>query len=50
MKNILWNLFLETGKIDIYLVYKEYQSSIPSTYSQDDLIVTYETKKCINGH
>ena len=48
LKNILWNLFEETGRVDFYLAYKEYQSR-GSTYKHEDLTRTYLRKKCSNG-
>lgn len=46
LENILWNLFENTGRVDVYLIYKEYQ---PSTYQQVEPPRTYEVKKCANS-
>ncbi|MCT4686809.1 YqzL family protein [Vallitalea sp.] len=47
-KNILWNLFENTGRIDVYLIYKQYEPS-GSTYSSKEINRTYENKKCANS-
>ncbi|GMQ56403.1 hypothetical protein AN1V17_07960 [Vallitalea sediminicola] len=48
-KNILWNLFENTGRIDVYLIYKQYEPR-GNTYSRQELTGTYESKKCVNSN
>ncbi len=47
LNNTLWHLFEETGKVEIYLAYKENQTR-SSTYETNDLTRTYVIPKCVN--
>ncbi|GKX31001.1 hypothetical protein SH1V18_34810 [Vallitalea longa] len=49
VKNILWNLFENTGSIDVYLIYKQHESR-ESTYGKQKLTRTYENTKCVNSN
>lgn len=48
-KNILWNLFENTGRIDVYLIYKQYETR-GSTYQKQDLTRTYKEEKSVKSN
>lgn len=48
-KNILWNLFENTGRVDVYLIYKQYEAR-GSTYGKQEPTRTYKKENCVNSN
>lgn len=47
LENILWNLFEETGRIDVFMAYREYKEN-KRELKKDDIEQTYTIKKVVN--